>query len=243
MKAFRELSPARKVSVILLYTRMNLRVVFGSKALYFLAGTAIYFAAFCIIVANSKATLTLEQALAWLIWLPSTLFAVFFSMEIISKERDAGVLETFFTVSVSIYRLWILRCATLMLGICLLAWALVAATERYVADLPILLTLVYVLPPLVFFAGLTLLFSAMFKSGNAAGICIAAILALVLITAEGLSKVVIYPYFSPFVRPYRIEAFDWMRTTVYNKIAFTLLGGLWFWRALRWLDRRERLLK
>lgn len=237
------MSPARKVSVILLYTAMNLRVIFGAKALFFVAGTAIYFTIFCLIVANTAATLTLEQTLAWLIWLPSTLFAVFFSMEIISRERDAGMLETFFTVSVSIYRLWILRFATLMLGISLLAWALVAATERFVADLPVLLTLVYVLPPLVFFAGLTLFLSAMLKSANAAGICVIAILALVMITAEGLSKVVIYPYLNPLVRPYYAEPFIWIRTTVYNKMAFTLLGGLWFWRALRWLDKRERLLK
>jgi len=243
MKAFRELSFAKKVPVILLYNRMNLRVIFGLKGLLFLAGTALYFVAFCVIVANSEANLTLAQALAWLVWLPSTVFAVFFSMEVISRERDAGVLETFFTVSVSIYRLWIIKFATLMLCIGLLALALIAATNRYVADLPVTLTLLYVLPPLIFFAGLALLLSAIFKSGNAAGICVAAILGFVLLTSEGLSTTVVYPYFNPFDRPYYIEPFTWIRTAVYNKIAYTLLGCLWFWRALRWLDRRERLLK
>ncbi len=243
MKSFRELSLARKASVILLYTRMNLRAIFGFKALFFVAGTALYFAIFCVVVAKTDVGLTLNQAMAWLLWMPSTLFAVFFSMEVISREREAGVLETFFTVSVSVYRLWIVRFVTLMICVVLLALALVVAAERYVVEIPILLTLVYVLPPLIFFAGLTVFFSAVFKSGNAAGICVAAILGLVLLMAEGLSSTVVYPYLNPLVRPDYTEPFIWIRTVVYNKIAYTLLGGLWFWQALRWLDRRERLLR
>jgi hypothetical protein len=243
MKSFRELSLTRKISVILLYTRMNLRAIFGFKALFFLVGTALYFAIFCVVVAKTDAGLTLEQALAWLVWMPSTLFAVFFSMEVISREREAGVLETFFTVSVSVYRLWIIKFITLLCCVALLALALIVAAERYVMEIPILLTLLYVLPPLLFFAGLTVLFSALFKSGNAAGICVAAILGLVLLMAEGLSTTVVYPYLNPLVRPDYTEPFIWIRAAVYNKIAYTLLGCLWFWRALRWLDRRERLLR
>ena len=243
MKSLRELSLARKVSVILLYTRMNMRAIFGFKALFFLAGTALYFAAFCAIVAYTDAGLTLGQALAWLVWMPSTLFAVFFSMEVISREREAGVLETFFTVSVSVYRLWIVKFITLIFCVVLLALALIVAAERYVVEIPVLLTLLYVLPPLLFFAGLTVFFSALFKSGNAAGICVAAILGLVLLTADGLSTTVVYPYLNPLIRPDYTEPFIWIRTAVYNKIAYSLLGGLWFWRALRWLDRRERLLR
>jgi hypothetical protein len=243
VKRFRDLSPRNKVSVTLLYAMMNLRVVFGFKALLFLAGTVIYFVAFYVIAVKTEATLTLGQALAWLVWMPSTIFAVFFSMEIISRERNAGLLETFFTVSVSIYRLWIIKFMTLTLCLSTFALALTAATYWYVVDIPIMLTLVCVLPPLIFFAGLTVLLSAVFKSGNAAGICVVALLAFVLLTAEGLSTTVVFPYLNPFSRPYYTEPFIWARTVMYNKIAYMLLGVVWFWQALRWLDRRERLLE
>ena len=243
MKRFRELSPRNKASVILLYTKMNLRVVFGFKAFLFLAGTVVYFVAFYVIAVNTEAELTLGQALAWLVWMPATVFAVFFSMAMISRERDAGLLETFFTVSVSIYRLWLIKFITLTLCLSMLALALIVVAYWYVVDVPIMLTLVYVLPPIIFFAGLTVLLSAIFKSGNAAGICVVALLAFVLLMAEGLSTTVIFPYLDPFSRPYYTEPFIWVRTVVYNKIAYTLLGGVWFWQALRWLDRRERLLK
>ncbi len=230
------------MSVIVLYAMMNLRVVFGLKALLFLAGTAIYFVVFYFIARNSE-NLTLGDTLAWFIWLPTTIFAVFFSMEMISRERDAGLLETFFTVSVSIYRLWIIKFITLTLCLSMLALALIAAAYWWVVDIPILLTLVYVFPPIFFFAGLTVLLSAVFKSGNAAGICVVALLALVLLMSEGLATTVVFPYLDPFTRPFEIEPFIWVRTVVYNKIAYTLLGGVWFWQALSWLDRRERLLK
>lgn len=243
MKSFGELSPGNKVLTILLYTRMNLRVVFGFKAVWFLAGTAIYFVVFYLIAANLGQGPTVIEALAWIVWLPTTLFAVFFSMEIISRERDTGVLETFFTVSVSVYRLWIIKFMTLGLAVSVLALALIAATDAYFVDIPVMLTLVYVLPPLCFFAGLTVLFSAMFKGGNAAGICIIAILAFVMLLSEGIGTLVIFPFLNPLDPPKDTEPFIWIRTVVYNKIAYTLLGCLWYWRALRWLDRRERLLK
>ncbi len=243
MKTFRDLSPKSKISVVLLYTRMNLRVVFGRKALYCLAAAAVYFAIFYAVLANTGESITVVEALAWLVWLPATIFTVLFSMETISQEQDAGVLEAFFTVSVSPYRLWIIKFVTLLLGVCMLALALIALTDQFVLDLPVALTLVYVFPPLLFFAGLTMLFSAMFKSANAAGLCAVAILAFVMITSEGLSTTVVYPFLNPFDRPMGAEPFIWVRRVVYNKIAYTLLGCVWFWRALRWLDRRERLLK
>lgn len=243
MKSFHDLDPRSKIAVVLLYARMNLRVVFGRKALYCLAATAVYFAIFYAVLAGTGQNLTVFEALAWLVWLPATIFAVLFSMETISQEQDAGILELFFTVSVSPYRLWIIRFIALLLGVCVLALGLIALTDLLVLDLPVPLTLVYVFPPLLFFAGLTVLFSAMFKSANAAGLCTAAVLALVLITGEGLSETVIYPYLNPLAKPMDAETFIWVRATVYNKIAYTLLGCVWFWRALRWLDKRERLLK
>jgi ABC-type transport system involved in multi-copper enzyme maturation permease subunit len=243
MKSFRDLHVRGKISVIALYTMMNIRVVFGVKAILFLLATAIYYTAFYTIAVKTEAQLTLDQALAWLVWMPVTVFAVFFSMEMISRERDAGLLETLFTVSVSIYRLWIIKFLTLMLCVSVLALILIAVSYWYVVDIPIMLTFVYVLPPVIFFAGLTVLLSAMLKSGNAAGICVIALLAFVMITYEGLGSTIVFPYLNPFERPYYTEPYIWVRTVAYNKIAYALLGVVWFWRALRWLDRRERLLK
>jgi len=252
MRSFRELSVPKKVAVVLLSLKMNYRVLFGWKALLFLAGTAIYFTAFLIIASRADEPLTLGHLLAWLIWLPTTLFAVFFSMEIISREQETGMIETLFVVSVSIYRLWIVKFVVLMLFVSLLALALIVATSAAIDTLsqgnvdpfPITLTLLYILPPLVFFAGLTVLFSVVFKSGNAAGLCMAAVLGFVLLLSQdGISTTVIFPYLNPFDIPLDKEAFLWIRTVVYNKVAYFVLGGVWFWQTLRWLNRRERLLQ
>ncbi len=234
--------PRIKASVLLLYVWLTLRVVFGAKALLFLVGVAIYFPIFCVVTVRTGATLTLQQVLFGLVWMPTTLFAVFFSMEMISRERDAGLLETLFTVSASSSRLWIFKFMTIIFCVALLALALITATYWYAADIPILLTLIYILPPVIFFAGLTTMFSVMLKSGTAAGICIAAVLGFVLILSEGLSTTIVFPYLNPFDKPNNVESFIWTRTVLYNKIAYVLLGGICFWRALRWLDRRERLL-
>ncbi len=247
MRSFRELGASERAGAVLLTLWMNCRVVFGWKVLLFLAGTAIHFVAFCLIRARMDEPITLGTVLAWLVWLPTTVFAVFFAMDLVSRERDAGLLETIFTVSVSPYRVWIIKFAVLMLSVTLLALALIALTDRIVIELPVMLTLVYVLPPLVFFAALTVLFSLLFKNANAAGLCMAAVLGFVLLMArasEGqISATVIFPYLNPFDMPPQEETFIWVRTVVYNKTAYTLLGGVWFWRALRWLDRRERLLQ
>lgn len=243
MKSFRSLSLSNKLSVVLLYTQINLRIVFGLKALFFLAGTVLYVVVLCLIAAATDEGFSVGRALPLVVWLPVTVYAVLFSMDIISRERDANLIETLFTVSVSVYRLWIIKFATLMACLALLAFALVVITDFFVVDLPILLALLNVLPPILFFASLTVLFSVMFKSANAAGLCVTAILAFVVLTSEGLSTTVVYPYLNPFEKPIYLESFIWIRTVVYNKIAYFLLGCVWFWRALRRLDRRESLLK
>jgi len=242
MKSFRDLSWKSKAHVVGLYTRMNVRALFGWKALVYLAAVAVYYPTFCYIVVRTEARLTLGQALGWLVWLPSTLFAVFFAMEMIARERDAGILETFFTVSVSTYRIWLTKLLTLALCVSLLAFVLVVVSCWYVVEISIPLTLVAVLPPLYFFASLSLLLSAMLKSGNAAGIIMLALLAFVAVSSEGLGATVVYPYLNPFDRPHDTDPYVWVRTVVYNKLAFTLLSGVISWRSLRWLDKRERLL-
>ncbi len=233
-----------KLDVILLSVRSNYRSVFGYKALLFLAGTMIYFAVFYIILWHQDEPLSLEQALSWLIWLPTTVFSVFFAMEIVSREQDAGVLETLFTVSVSLYRMWIIKFVVLMLFVMLFSLALIVATDVFIIDLYISLTLIYVMPPLVFFAALTVLLSVIFKSGNAAALCMAAVLGFTLLVGKGnVSDTVIFPYLNPFDKPFGTETFFWVRTVLFNKVAYLVIGCIWFWRTLRWLDRRERLLQ
>lgn len=243
MKSFRDLSLSNKMSVLLLYTRINMRIVFGLKAVIFLLVAVLYVAALCVISMTSDDGISIGPALRLIVWLPLTIFAVLFSMDIISRERDANLIETLFTVSVSVYRLWIIKFVTLMLSLGILAAVLIAVTDFFVIDLPLMLTWISVMPPILFFASFTVLLSAMFKSANAAGLCVTAILAFVVLITEGASSTVIYPYLNPFDKPEEREVFIWVRAVVYNKIAYTLLGCVSFWRALRWLDRREWLLK
>ncbi len=244
MKTFRNLSLTSKIAVVLLYTRINLKIVFGLKALIVLAVAFVYVVVLCLIAVTTDAlTLSVGQALPFVVWIPLTVFAVLFSMDIISKERDANLIETFFTVSVSLYRLWLLKFMTLMAALTLLAIVLIAATDIFIVDLPIWLTLVNVLPPVLFFASLTVLFSALLNSANAAAMCVTAILAFVMITYEGLSKEVVYPFLNPYEKPIQVESFICIRNLVWNKIIYTLFGCVWFWRALKRLDHRERLLK
>lgn len=233
-----------KLSVVLLYTRINLKIVFGLKALIILAVAFVYVIILCVIAVNTDAlSLSVGEALPFVVWIPLTVFAVLFSMDIISKERDANLIETFFTVSVSVYRLWLLKFMTLMACLTVLAFALIVATDIFIVELPVWITLVNVLPPVLFFASLTVLFSAMLNSANAAAMCVTAILAFVMLTYEGLSKEVVYPFLNPLDKPIQVESFIWIRNAVWNKILYTLFGCVWFWRALKRLDRRERLLK
>jgi len=247
MKSFRELDSRAKLSASMLYLKMNFRVIFGSKVLLFISGALVYFAAFCVIRSRLDKPLSLTEALAWLVWLPVTVTTVFFSMELVSHERETGVIETLFMISVSRYRIWILKFVVLISFLVLETVVLVVMTDMLAIDLFIMLTVLYTIPPVVFFAALTILFSVMFRSGNAAGLCIAAILMFMLLlvqTSDGrIADVVIFPYLNPFDRPLNRATFDWARTVLFNKIGFLVLGCIWFWRALRRLERRERLLE
>jgi len=242
MKTFRELGITAKLSLVWMQLKMTYKVLFGWLALLFIAGSLIYFVAYCIIRAQIDRPFVVGEALAWLVWLPTTVVAVFFGMRLVMQERDAGVIETLFTVSVSRYRIWIVKFVVLQLFVGILALVLIVLTDVFAIDLSILPTLLAVIPPLIFFAALTVYFSVLFKSGSAAALCVTAIVAFVLMISEGISITVVFPYLNPFDRPVNADAFIWLRTILYNKVGYSVLGGVSFWRAMRRLDRRERLL-
>ena len=242
MATFRELSIPAKISIVLLSLKFNYRIVFGRKVLVLLAGVLIYFAAACIVLNRMEAS-TLDDALFWLVWIPTTVVTVFLSMDLLMSEHSSGVLETLFTVSASRHRIWLIKFAVVMLLSCLLALLLIVLTYLFAVDLPILLTWIYVIPPLVFVASGTVLLSVIFKSGNIAVLLVTAFLLLEVLIRRAGSHRVTYLFHNPFDKPVDIEPFIWARTVFYNKVFYTAWGCVWFAIALWLIQRRERLLE
>lgn len=243
MKSFRELSVIGRIFAAIHMFRMTYKVVFGRKPWLFAIATAALFAAFFAINMRTDEVLTMRHVFAWLIWLPSTITSVFFAMGLVSHERNAGMIETLFTSSPSRYRIWIIKFAVMMSVLTVYAGLIVTATSYAIYDIPLLLTWFYLMPPVLFLSALTVYFSVRLKSGNAAGLAMAALLVLMLMLGSGgTSRAPIFPFFNPLDKPDYITSFIWGRRVVVNKILFLVLAGVAFWRALRCLDRRERLL-
>jgi ABC-type transport system involved in multi-copper enzyme maturation permease subunit len=242
MATFKELSVPAKMSIVLLSLKFNYRIVFGRKVWFFVAGVLIYFAAACIVLNRMEAS-TLEDALLWLAWLPTTVVTAFLSMDLVENERNSGVLETLFTTSVSRHRVWLIKFVVLMLFSCLLGLLMIVVTYLFAVDLPILLTWIYTVPQLVFIASWTVLFSVIFKSGNIAGLWTAAFLLFEMLIRRAGAHRVTYLFHNPFDKPVDIEPFIWARTVFYNKVFYAAFGCVCFWIALWLIDRRERLLE
>jgi hypothetical protein len=243
MKSFRELNMRARVAAVLYTCKMMNRIVLGWKLWLFIAATVALYSAYFAIGIRTDDQLAMSEVFGWLIWLPSTVTGTFFGMGLVSHERNAGMLETLFTSSPSRYRLWIVKFAVMMSAMCVYVAAIATATSYLIFDVPIALTWLYVMPPTLFFSALTVYLSVKLKSGNAAGLCMAAILVLCLMmTQDGIAREGVFPLFNPLDKPESMSAFLWARRTVVNKSIYLILGGVAFWRALRGLDRRERLL-
>lgn len=242
MGSFRGLSMRAKLAVLMLYLRINIKIVFGRKVLWFLIGAVIYETILYIVAMNSDNAIPAAEGLMLSVWAPTIIMTVLFSMDIISKERDANMIETLFTVSVSVYRLWLIKFTTLMVCMTIFASILILIANAFLLDLPFFTTLVSVLPPVLFFSTFTMYLSVLLKSATIAGMVVTAILAFCALTFDGASQAVVYPFLNPFDKPIETENFIWIRSLIYNKIGYTLLGSVGLWRAMKWLDSRERLL-
>jgi hypothetical protein len=242
---FAELPARAQLSVAWEILRLQARVIFSQKFVWFLAGIVAYFVVIYIVNYNQPMIdrMAQEDVFNWLLQFPLSALAVYLNMQLITSEKDNRTLEVMFTTAGSRYKVWLLRVGTLNAILLALSLGLSALAFFTFTDVPIFGMALNAFVPTFFVGNMTLYFAVRFRSGFAAGMVSAGLLVVLLMFSELYNETRYFLYFNPYDVPRQLDPETWNWWMWQNRMAVLLLGSFLLFSALRGMEVRERLLR
>lgn len=243
---FSSLKPLDRWRVVRELLKLNTRILFADKFIYFAGAVFLYLLVAYIINYRMPIVnrITLGDALPPLLMIPMTVLAIFLGMQVIAAEKDKRTLETMFTIAGSPYKIWLIRFGTLHFILLLFTFGLATLTYFTFLDLPVVGATLHAYAPVYLICNLTIYFAIKFRSGLGAAMVTAGTVLLSLMLSGILGDTRFFLYFNAYADPPRqIGPETWNLWMWQNKIGVFVLGSLLLFFSLRGLLRRERLLR
>jgi len=221
----------------------NVRILFSHKFFYFFGAVLLYFVVVCSVnYFQAEDHITGRDVMPALLLPPACVLAVYLSMEIISFERENKTIESVFTTSGSIYKVWMIKLGVTYLIIIAVLLLLEILAFLFVAGFPIFSTLFHSIVPIIFIGNLTFYFSVKFRSGNAAGMITVIIILFFLMLTEPLEHSRFFLFLNPFNKPRDMELVIWDRIIFQNRIGIIAFSSLFLYLGMVATKKREKLL-
>ncbi|MFC2173626.1 ABC transporter permease [Acidobacteriota bacterium] len=226
--------------------RLCLKLTFSRRFLFFVIGTLTWFA---LRIgwsyqqqSQGNEPMDVTDVLNGVLALPGIILVVIMSMQTVTFERDNRTLEVLYCMPGSRFSIWIIKMLTLYLAVFIDMLLLAGLSYLFVADFNVVAMAFHAMFPLLVFGAMTLLFSLIFKSGNAAGMLAIIVIIITIITAGGWYRSPYFPFINPFNPPSDIDPWEWFTLVLQNRILMVGIASVLIFISLRLLDSRERLL-
>lgn len=242
---FAELALRAKLAIAWEIFRLQARIIFSHKFLWFMAGLLIYWIVVYAINYNQEMLdrMSAEEVLPVLLQVPLSALAIYLNMQLITSEKDNRTLEVMFTTAGSRYKVWLLRLAALNAILLILAVVLSTLAFFTIAEVPILPLAVHGFVPAFFVGAMTLYFAIKFRSSLAAGMVSAGLILVAMMLSGALEAPRYFIYFNPYDMPRQLDPETWNLWMWQNRIGVLCCGAFLLFTALRGMEERERLLR
>jgi len=225
--------------------KLNTKVLFSNKFLYFLIGIFLYFGVVCTInyFTDPGDYIKGEHIYIAVLLVPMIILTVFLSALIVPSEIESNTIESLFSVSGSIYKVWIIKIVVMYISLSLLLLILEILSYFMIADFPILKNFVMSLFPLYFIGGMTFFFASKYRSTGVAGIISGIVLLIFMFLAEPLEHSRFFLYLNPMITPRDINNYVWTRTVIENRIGMVIFGSFFYYLGLSRLKFKEKYIE
>lgn len=242
---FAELALRAKLAIAWEIFRLQARIIFSHRFLWFMAGLLIYWIVVYAINYNQEMLdrMSVEEVLPWLLQVPLSALAIYLNMQLITSEKDNRTLEVMFTTAGSRYKVWLLRLGALNAILLILAVVLSTLAFFTITEVPILPLAVHGFVPAFFVGAMTLYFAVKFRSGLAAGMVSAGVILVAMMLSGALEAPRYFIYFNPYDMPRQLDPETWNLWMWQNRIGVICCGAFLLFAALRGMESRERLLR
>jgi len=231
--------------IIVRIIRYNILVVFGSKFIYFLGGSLLFFLLITGISLFSSNLPHMGSLYNQLLF-PALLLVFFPTVYGIQNDEDVRMLEILFSIPNYRFKVWMVRLAIILL----MVWAvlLILSFLDYFILLRhnILKLSTQLMVPVTFFGTIGFFFSTIIRNGHGTGVVVILIALGVWFLEASLSQtssMVWSIFFNPFDRPADMSNVVWELTVTRNRtylLIASVIAVLW---GLLNLQKREKFMK
>ncbi len=224
------------------FFRYNMKIVFGSRFIYFLTfAILLYITILLINLFNHY--IPNEAEFYYILIIPAVAIILFPTSFGVQSDRDGHTLEVLFSVPDYRYKVWLFRIIITFILTFLILLALAALTHYLIADLNIFKMAGQLMFPILFCGTLAFMLSTWFKSGTGAAVVLVLLIIVFFIFQDYFEEKSWYLYLNPFQQPGSMSDIAWRKIVIQNRVYQSALSILFLLFGLFNLQKREGFLK
>ncbi len=224
-------------------TRLNLKIIFANKFIYFLlAAVGIYILVTVIFLFDAESSMT-EEDVYNLLLVPGLLIVFYPTTFGIQNDMDARMIEVLFGVPNYRYKVWLLRLALIYLILILFLLLLSLVSLLVLTPFAVMRMVIQLMFPILFMGCLAFFFSTLTRNGYGAA-AIVVFIGIGLWLAQDFIRESKYNVFlNPFHLPRNTNEVIWAQAIIDNRLyllglaLIAVLGGLYR------LQQREKFMR
>lgn len=224
--------------------RLNLKIIFAGKFVFFLIASWIFFF-IMVTIALFSAGYTEEEDIYYILLFSGALIIIYPITYHLQNDKDNRIIEIIFGVPDYRYLVYLVRFGIVLLVLFFMLFAMSILTWFSIFRIDILPMVFQEIVPLLFISSLIFLFSTLFKNANATAVVIILIGTIFLFIADipAVSTSKWNLFLNPYNLPSDMDISIWLNIVGQNRLIMgigTLISLLW---GLTNLQRREKLLQ
>ena len=227
------------VKVIPNLIRYNLKVIFGSKFIWFILAALAFFIIF-MINKVSGGEVVQESMVYEILFFPGILLIFYPTVYCMQSDEDTRILEILFCIPNYRYKVWLFRLVMVyfifyffLVLFCYLATYLLYPVQQFTMAAQMMF-------PLLFLGNLAFMVSTFLKSGNATAVVMIVIGILFVVIGDG--NVFYNIQLNPFNPPSDMHELLWSNLLIKNRLMLAVGAVIWLLMGLLNLQKRERFV-
>lgn len=198
--------------------RLNLKIIFANKFVYFLLAAIIFFLFFTILQFLDPDATPSESTIYNILLMPGLLLIFYPTVFGIQNDLDSRMIEILFGIPNYRYKVWLVRLILIFLLVFIILFFLALISSLTLASITVLTLVVQLIFPIFFIGGLAFMFSTIVRNGNGTAVVLVIIGMFFWIASEPLSASKWNLFLNPFEVPTNMNEMVWADITLKNRL-------------------------
>lgn len=222
--------------------RLNFKIIFANKFIYFLLAAVIFFLFFTILEFLDPDATPSESTIYNILLVPGLLLIFYPTVFGIQNDLDSRMIEILFGIPNYRYKVWLVRLILIFLLVFIMLMALAFLSSLILTSIMVLPLVAQLMFPILFIGGLAFMAATVIRNGNGTAVVLVIIGMFFWIASEPLQASKWNLFLNPFQVPTNMNEMVWADITLKNRIYLTVGLILAVLIGLFKLQKREKFI-